>query len=183
MDYSTLMQGWQVFLGLLEWANSHGIWNVAQFLILGSSFIIGLKLIYFPKRRIRNLNFHARVVRNERQKYRLFLYLELRNYTGRTVVLSAPFFRYLDLRPPLEAPGDSPSGEYEIKFPNNSGKDLTEVEYMLRNKESVHTIIPLDASHTDKEVERARRRRIGRLTMICTWLQDRPRVQKLVRRI
>lgn len=184
MDYATLVQRWQQFLAVLQWTNEHGIWSVAQFLILGSSFIIGVKLIYFPKRRIRNLNFHTRIVRNERQRPQLMVYLELRNYTGKTVVLSSPFFRFLDARPPPEAYGDTPSGEYEVKFPGANGKSLTEVEYLLRNKESVHTIIPLDPSLGEKDVERARsRRRIGTLTMICTWIQDRPKIQKLARRI
>lgn len=179
-----LMQKWAQFLAILKWANDHGVWNVAQFVIVAVSFVIGLKLIYFPKRRIRNLNFHARLVRNERQKFQFFLYLELRNYTGRSVVLSSPYFRYMDLRAPEGAHGDTPSGEYEVRFPSNVGRQLTEVEYLLRNKESVHTIIPIDPAHTDKEAQRAHdRRRIGKLTVMCTWLQNRPTVQKLARRI
>ncbi|MDE2092155.1 MAG: hypothetical protein KGJ08_09700 [Gammaproteobacteria bacterium] len=184
MDYSVLKQEWLNILTLLRWANLYGIWGIAQFVILISSFYIGLKLIYFPRRRIRNLNFHALIVRNDRQRDRLSVNLELRNYTGRSVVLSSPFFRYLDLRPPHSAQGDTPSGEYEVKFPGNNGKELIETEYLLRNKESVHTVIQLDPAHTDDDAQRAhKRRRIGTLTVMCTWLQDRPRVQKLARRI
>ncbi|HET7395240.1 MAG TPA: hypothetical protein VFK12_02250 [Gammaproteobacteria bacterium] len=169
---------------LLKWANEHGVWGAVQAIVLVASFVIGLKIIYFPRRRIRNLNFHARLVRSERNKFRLMIYLELRNYTGRTVVLSSPFFRYLDLRAPSEAHGDTPSREYEIRFPSNGGKELTEVEYLLRNKESVHTIIALDPAHTDQEVHRAlNKHRIGTFIVKCIWLQDAPRVQRLSRRI
>jgi hypothetical protein len=185
MDYLQLViQRGGSFFTLLKWANDHGVWAAAQAIILAASFIIGLKIIYFPRRRIRNLNFHARMVRSDRNKFRLMIYLELRNYTGRTVVLSSPFFRYLDLRPPPEAHGDTPSREYEIRFPHNDGKELIEVEYMLRNKESVHTIIALDPTHTDQEVHRAlNKHRIGTFIVKCIWLQDAPRVQKLSRRI
>lgn len=184
MDYAQLLQKSGYFLTLLKWANDHGLWAAAQSIVLIASFVIGLKIIYFPRRRIRNLNFHARLLRSERNKFRLMIYLELRNYTGRSVVLSSPFFRYLDLRPPSEAHGDTPSREYEIRFPGNGGKDLTEVEYLLRNKESVHTMIALDPMHTDQEVQRALgKHRIGTLTVTCIWLQDTPRGQKLARRI
>lgn len=185
MDFiQQLMQRWGGFFDVIKWANDHGVWAAAQALILAASFVIGMKLIYFPRRRIRNLNFHARMVRSDRNKFRLMIYLEIRNYTGRTVVLSSPFFRYIDLRPHSDAHSDTPSREYEIRFPNNSGKELMEVEYMLRNKESVHTMIALDPTHTDQEVHRAlNRHRIGTLTVMCTWLQDAPRVQKLMRRI
>jgi hypothetical protein len=184
MDYVQIMQRWGNFFTLLKWANDHGVWAAAQAIILAASFVIGLRIIYFPRRRIRNLNFHARLVRSERNKFRLMIYLELRNYTGRSVVLSSPFFRYVDLRAPSEAHGDTPSREYEIRFPNFGGKELTEVEYLLRNKEAVHTIIALDPTHTDQEVHRAlNRHRVGILTVNCIWLQDTPRAQKLSRRI
>ncbi|MGH8370306.1 MAG: hypothetical protein ACRESC_04935 [Gammaproteobacteria bacterium] len=185
MDYLQLVADrWSNLFILLKWANDHGVWAAVQAIVLVASFVIGLKIIYFPRRRIRNLNFHARLVRSERNKFRLMIYLELRNYTGRTVVLSSPFFRYLDLRAPSEAHGDTPSREYEIRFPNNGGKELTEVEYLLRNKEAVHTIIALDPTHTDQEVHRAlNKHRIGTFIVKCIWLQDAPRVQKLSRRI
>jgi hypothetical protein len=99
-------------------------------------------------------------------------------------VLSSPFFRYRKLRPPPDAHGDTLSGEYEIKFPSPNGKSLTEVDYLLRNKESVHTIIPIDPEHSEKEVDEMHaKRRIGKLTVMCTWLSDRPKVDKLVRPI
>ena len=185
MDLSSLMDKLKNWLDILRVANDYGVWSVAQFLILAISFFIGLKLIYFPRRRIRNLNFNVSFVRNNRHDYPSYIHLEFRNYTGRSVVLSSPFFRYRKLQPPTDARGDTLSGEYEIKFPGAGGnKSLTEVEYLLRNKESVHTIIPIDPAHPDEEVNAMHaKRRIGTLTVMCTWLQDRPKVDKLVRKI
>jgi len=184
MDYSALVAKFKEFLSFLQMTNEYGIWSIAQFLIIAVSFFIGLKLIYFPRRRIKNLNFNIQFVRNSRHAFPSYIQLEFRNYTGRSVVLSSPFFRYRQLQPPTDARGDTLSGEYEIKFPSAAGKDMTEVEYLLRNKESVHTIIPIDPTHSEEEVNAMhKRRRIGTLTVMCTWLQDRPKVDKLVRKI
>ena len=184
MDYSAFLDKLKQFLAILHWANDYGVWSIAQFVILAVTFVLGLKFFYFPRRRIRNLNFNIRFVRNNRHAYASYLHLEFRNYTGRSVVLSSPFFRYRKLRPPPDAHGDTLSGEYEIKFPGASAKDYTEVEYLLRNKEAVNTLIPIDSVHTDDEVNTMHaKRRIGTLTVMLTWLQDRPKVDKLVRRI
>jgi hypothetical protein len=184
VDLSSFSAKFKEALDILQWTNNYGIWGILQFVILAISFLLGLKFFYFPRRRIKNLNFHTSLVRNSRHAFPLYILLEIRNYTGRSVVLSSPFFRYRKLRPAKDAHGDTLSGEYEIKFPGVSGKELTEVEFLLRNKESVHTIIPLDEEHTDSEVEALHKKtRIGVITMMCTWLAARPKVDKLVRRI
>jgi hypothetical protein len=184
VDLSTILDKFKELLQVLRWTNDYGIWSIAQFLILAVTFILGLKFFYFPRRRVRNLNFNIRFVRNKKHAYPSYLHLEFRNYTGRSVVLSSPFFRYRKLRPPPDAHGDTLSGEYEVKFPGNSGEEYTEVEYLLRNKESVHTVIPIDPAHTDEEVNTMHdKRRIGTLTVMLIWLQDRPKVDKLVRKI
>lgn len=185
MDYSTILDKFKQVMVFLRMTNDYGVWSIAQFVILAISFVLGLKFFYFPRRRIRNLNFNIRFVRNNsRHAYPAYLHLEFRNYTGRSVVLSSPFFRYRRLQPPPDAHGDTLSGEYEIKFPGASGKERTEVEYLLRNKESVDTMIPIDPDHTDEEVNLMHaKRRIGTLTVMLTWLQDRPKVDKLIRKI
>ena len=173
----------QVF-DALRWAHEHGIWELASFLILVGGIFIAVKLAFFPRRRIPYLNFYLRPVRNQHPQFPFLIYLQIRNYTGRTVVLSSPYISYRDLRPPPEAHGDLPSKEYEIKFPDPRNKELAEVEYLLRNKENVETIIPLDPTHTDQEVQTAlRQNRSGFLNLTCTWLQEKPMVEKLRRRI
>jgi hypothetical protein len=120
------------FFDVAHWAHEHGVWEFLQFLGI-SGILVGLRLLVFPRRRIRNLNFHIRLARNQHPQFPLILHLEIRNYTGRTVVLSSPFIRYGQIRPPLQAHGDSPSKEYEIKFPDAINTNLTEVEFLLRN--------------------------------------------------
>ena len=184
MDFSALMDKLKSGMDFLRWSNEYGIWGILQFLLLIVSFVIGMKLFYFPRRRIRNLNFNIRFVRDRRHSFPSHIHLEFRNFTGRTVVLSSPFFRYRKLQPPPDAHGDTLSGEYEIKFPDSQGKEMAEVEYLLRNKESVHTLIPLDPAHGEEEVNEIHTKRsIGTLTVMCTWLQGRPKVDKLVRKI
>ncbi len=78
-------------LSFLQCANDYGLWDALQFLILVVTFIYGLRLIFFPRRRIRNLNFHTQLLRNRHPSFSLAVSLELRNYTGRTVVISSPF--------------------------------------------------------------------------------------------
>lgn len=168
----------------LRWANDHGIWDAAQLIILVVGGALGLKFMLFPRRRVRNFNYFIRVGRGEHPQYPLVLHLQLRNYTGRSVVIVSPFVQYVDLRPPPDAHGDSPSGEYEIKLPDPMNQELSEIEYLLRNKENVSTIIPLDPAQTDQEVQRAIAGKTAcKLTVTCIWLRDKPKVEKLVRPI
>ncbi len=164
----------------LEWAHKHGVWEI---LIIVGGLSIWAKL--FPRRRIRNLNFYMRPARNKHAQFPLIIYLEIRNYTGRTVVLSNPFIRLdRDLRAPPEAHGDSPSGDIEIKFPDQNRQLYSEVEFLLRNKDNVNTIIPLEPTHSHAEVQTAlNRKRLGRLTVTCTWIQETPQVETYRRRL
>ena len=171
------------FIKCLKWANDYGIWDLIQTLIIIATFMFGLKLVLFPKKRIRNLNFFTQMKRGHPQ-YPLIIYIEIRNYTGRTVIISNPFFEYKTLRPDPNARGDLPTSEYEVKFPGPSGLELSEVEVMLRNKEHVQTYVVLDPTHTDSEVQYAlRNRKVGSFRCTCTWLGDKPVTHKLVRSI
>ena len=116
--------------------------------------------------------------------YALKIFIEIRNYTGRSVVISAPYYRYGDLRPDPYARGDSPSGDYEMKFPTTTGLELNEVDYLIRHGENVKTWIPVDPKHTDAEIDEAmKNRKVATLYCRCTWLEEKPRVHKLKRKI
>lgn len=167
-------------LAWMVWAEQHGVWGIVGTLLLPA---LGLTVFFWAKRRVKNLNFFIQRVRDA-SNYPLRVHVEIRNYTGRSVVISAPFVTYRDLRPDPNARGDSLSGEYEIKFPDLQSKVLSEVEYLLRHRESVSTWVPIDPTHTDKEVDDAIEKRVvGKLHCMCTWLQDKPKVHKLVRRM
>jgi len=163
------------------WAEQHGVWGILSTLVLLISALVGFRILFWAKRRVRNLNFFVRRLRDE-SNYPLKVYVEIRNYTGRSVVISLPYFVYAKLRPDPNARGDSPSREYEVKFPDSGNHTLSEVEYLLRHRESVSTWVPIDPTHTDQEVDAAiDNRSVGKLHCKCTWLQDNPTVHKLLR--
>lgn len=171
------------FLDSLKWANDHGLWELAQTVVLGGSAIVGAKLLFFPKTRVRHLNFSTRI-RADDGEFPLRLDLEIRNLTGHTAVVSNAWFEFSKLRPDPRAQGDTPSGEFEVKFPGRDPLHLTEVEYLVRTKESLFTYIPLDPSHSVQEAESMlAAHRVGRITCTVTWLLERPKSHQLRRRL
>lgn len=172
-----------VILKWMKWADQHGLWDMLSTVVLFVSAATGFFLIFWGKRRIRNLNFYVHPVRDS-NNYPLRAYLEIRNYTGKSVVISMPYFVYGRLAPDPNARGDTPLQEFEIKFPGPGNGQLTEVEYLLRHRESVSTWIPINPKHSDDDVKSAiENRQLGKLSCMCTWLQDKPKVHKLVRRL
>ena len=164
----------------LLWLADHDIWGLITTAVLMLTTIGGILYLRYAKRRVRNLNFFISFKRENRPDYPLRIYVEIRNYTGRSVVFTNPFFKFKELRADPQGRGDSSSGEIEVKFPDPNKQYLSEVEYMLRHKENVTTWIPLDPIHSDAEVREAlKRRRAGTLNCICTWLEEKPSIHKL----
>ncbi len=147
------MSGEDIFAWML-WAAQHGVWDMISTIVLVGGAFVGFKVLFWAKRRGRNLNFFISRLRDD-FNYPLKVCVEIRNYTGRNVVISAPYFVYARLRADPNARGDSPFGEFEIKFPDPVSKNLTEVEYLLRHRENVSTWLPIDPAHTDDEVDAA----------------------------
>lgn len=167
----------------LKWANEHGLWSAGQMVVLGASALVAGKIIFFPKRRVRHLNFSTHIGTGGTD-FPLRLELEIRNLTGRTAVVSNAWFEFGKLRPDPRAQGDTPSGEFEVRFPGHHSDALTEVDYLVRNKESLSTFIPIDPNHTLEEARQAlARHAVGRIACTVTWLEERPRSDKLRRRL
>lgn len=167
----------------LTWAKDYDLWGMLSAILLAITIISGWFVLVRAKKKVRNLNFFTSPIRDQ-QNYPLRITVEIRNYTGRSVVISSPYFRYKQLRPDEKARGDTPTGDYEIKFPGLDGQMLEEVEYLLRAKESVSTWIPLDPKHNDQEVREAvEKNNVGYLYCVCTWLDERPKIHKLRRKI
>jgi hypothetical protein len=167
----------------MRWAHEHALWEMISVLLVIFGGALTWVFLFWPKRRVRNLNFFIARARDE-SPHPLKLNVEIRNFTGRNLLISGAYFVHKELRSAPQAHGDSPTKEMEIKFPRPAGDVLIEAEYLLRHKESVATWIPLDPEHTDGEVDAAlAKRRAGKLYCMCTWLQDKPTVHKLVRRI
>lgn len=168
----------------MEWADQHGLWDCISTTLQILAIVAGVIFLAWAKRRVRNLNFFFRPLRRQ-GNYPFVIVIEIRNYTGRTVVISNPYFNYDSLRPDANARGDSASGDYEIKFPRHLGANgLDQVEFMLRHGETVSTWIPLDPQHSDQEVENAMQSQtVGKIKCMCTWLLEKPKSHKLVRKI
>jgi len=179
---STAIESSQIespLFAMMRWAAEHGLWDMLSAIILLISAVAGFAVLFWIKRRVRNLNFFTRRLRDN-SNYPLKVYVEIRNYTGTSVVISSPYFKFGKLRPDPNARGDSFSQEYEIKFPDPSNQMLTEVEYLLRHRENVSTWVPIDPTHTDQEVDDAiKHHTVGTLHCMCTWLQEKPKVHKL----
>lgn len=162
----------------LAWLADHGVWDLLQAAVVTLSAVVGAKLFFFPKTRIRNLNLTTSW--HQGGQFPSRVHLQLRNYTGVTIVISNPFFVYRALRPDPQAHGHSSKAEFEIKFPSLDGAMLSEVEYLLRHKENVSTFASLDPSHSEEEVARAlTTRRVGTLHLTVTWLTQRPHTERL----
>lgn len=174
------------FFQWMRWAAEHSLWPMISTVVLLVTVYKGWRIFVTSTKRVRNLNFFVRMARDPSQSatYPLKVYVEIRNYTGRSVVITSPYFKYGELKPDPNARGDSPEAEYEVKFPNESGDLLSEVEFLLRHQETTATWIPLDSAHTDEEVSAAiKTSKVGELHCTCTWLQDKPNVHRLVRKI
>ena len=117
----------------LKWISEHGIWDMLQTVVLVGSVLIGVKLLFFPRTRVRHLNFSTRIRQGD-PDFPLRVDLEIRNLTGRTAVISNAWFEFGKLRPDARSQGDTPSGEFEVKFPGPDGRTLTEVEYLVRTQ-------------------------------------------------
>lgn len=163
---------------LLE-ANKLGIWSLISCLILFFGSISGIVYIFWAKRNVKHLNFFVNYTRDN-SNYPLKINFEIRNYTGRSVVISYAYFRYNKLRPDEKARGDTLTERYELKFPGDGY--LTEVEYFLRHKEKVNTWMSFDPEHTDEEIKNAiEKRKVGILSCFLTWIEEKPRSHKLKR--
>jgi hypothetical protein len=92
------------------------------------------------------------------------------------------------------AAAHSETGMMEVKFPVldsptvdedcNLTYQLNTMEYLLEHRKHVSSWIPVDPSHTDAEVNSALKNcRAGRLELLCVWLFDKPKVQRLNARL
>ena len=160
-------------LGFLRKANEYGIWELLSTLAL----IVGLKWLFFKRRKIPHFNIHYERARDT-SNYPLKIKIELRNFTGCPCVISFPFVELKTLRADTKARGNSFSKQYEVKFHNGGA---WHIDTFLRHGEYASTWVPLDPMHTDLEVDAALAKgEAGHIEFTCVWLRDRP-IQETVR--
>lgn len=80
------MSAEDIFAWML-WAAQHGVWDIISTSVLVGGAFVALKVLFWAKRRVRNLNFFISRLRDG-SDYPLKVYVEIRNYTGRSVVIS-----------------------------------------------------------------------------------------------
>jgi hypothetical protein len=184
----------------LKYANELGIWDIISTVVVVGSLLIAFKIFFLPKKRVPHLNFFLIPIRDD-SNYPFKILIEIRNYTGEPLLISFPIaVMNGNIRPDPHARGNSSSRELEVKFPAvrsihppepktmmyqvpmfSAGQtplpldvqpsNLTEIECLLRHGETVSTLIPIDPTHTDEEVENAMRNgTVGTLECTCTWL-------------
>ena len=168
---------------LLQRVESLGVWGLVQTLIQLIAALIGVRLVFFPRRRIKQLDFWAEV-RTDHPQFPRAATLRVQNYTGTSIVISHPYFRTSELRAHPSGASNAATDEMQLKFPESSGQYLTEVELLLRNKESTYTLIPFDNTESEDRVRSAvTRRETGTIECNVTWLTRRPRTDRLRVRI
>ena len=167
----------------LAWAASHGLWDILQLSLQLSVVVVGAKLLFWPRRRIRQLDFRAEPREYSPQFPRVAV-LHIQNYTGSSIVLSHPYFRIQTLRRHPTAAEHAATDEVQLKFPDSSGTQFSEVEVLLRNKESTHTLVPF---HPDESLESIRKaigdRELGAVECYVTWLTRKPSTERLRTRL
>ena len=169
---------WGEVLSFMKSANDYGLWDSIATAVLLASFLIGVKLVFFPKKRIPHLNIHFEKVRDT-TNYPLKICVQIRNYTGRSCVIAFPLVELNGLRADPKARANSSTGEYELKF-SWGGSYLTEIEVFLKHRESTDTWIPIDPTHTDEEVDVALSKgKVGRIKCTCLWVLEEPKHDKL----
>ncbi len=168
----------------LVFLNSLGLWEMLNFFLVIAGLVIG-SVYFIRKRRVPMLNiFTSYSKRQGGQNYTSLINIEFRNFTGCSIAICNPYFKYKELRPDPAAHRDSYSGETEVKFVGVNGGGLTEIETFLRHKESTATWIPVDPGHSDEEVRSIlNSKQVGILYFTCVWVTKKPKVRNLAIRI
>jgi len=164
----------------LVFLNNLGLWDMLNFLLVIIGLTVG-SFYFIRKRRVSMLNiftFYSK--RQGGQNYTSLINIEFRNFTGCSIAICNPYFKYKELRPDPATHRDSYSGEAEVKFAGVNGGGLTEVETFLRHKESTATWIPIDPRYSEEEVKSVlNSKRVGILYFTCVWVTKKPKVRNL----
>ena len=104
----------------LAWATTHGLWDISQLILQLLVVAVGVKILFWPRRRIRQLDFRAEPKEYSTQFPRAAV-LHIQNYTGSSIVLSHPYFRIQTLRRHPTAAEHAATDEIQLKFPDATG--------------------------------------------------------------
>ncbi len=149
------------------------IWGIIGILItaIPSVFLIAY---LFPRRRIKNFYIDTkRGVAN--QSYPKVVFARLTNHTNQPLYIISEGFEFgSSVRPSPNGAKDATTGVYEIKFEGRVDNILSEIDTLIRPNQIINTWIPVDPSHSDREIDEALdKREIGVLRLKCLKLTDK----------
>src|SRR3972149_482700 len=167
----------------LETAQKLGIWNLLTFLSILFSSLLAYRYLFYSKRNIQNLNFNKFIFRDN-SNYPLKIIIEIRNYTGKSVVIKDTYFILKKFKPDPKASMDKITGKIEIKFPTPDKTEMNEIDYFIPHNENITTWIPLDPNQSYEEIEKTLKNSyIGKFYGSYIWISDNPKFQKLERNV
>jgi len=164
-------------------AQTHGLWDFLTFCSVVFGAFMGYRYFFYSKSNIKNLNIKKWLSEEkEDNTYPLKIRIEIRNYTGQSVVIFDSFFILKKFKPDPKASMDEQTGRIETRYPSKYGQ--IEVDYLIRHKESVETWIPLEPNQNIDEIKKTLKESfIGRFYFSCNWVGIKPKLQKLERKI
>ncbi len=169
-----------IIISNLKFLNEIGLWEILSCLFVLFGAITAWWYFFFRKRYIHRLNVHTNKSRREGINYTSLINIEFRNFTGKSVVICNPYFKYKDLKRDRAGHRDSYSDRTEVKFLGMESKSLTEVDIFLRHKDRTETWVPVDPSHADEEIQLALdKKRVGVLYFDCIWIEERPQIDRV----
>jgi hypothetical protein len=181
------MNGFESFL--ID-AAKYGIWDIISVLVLFFSFLIAIRFLFFPFYKVRNLNFYVTHNRDQ-SNYPSKLFIEIRNFTNKNLVLSNTYFKSKKLIPHPNARGDTALKRFELKFDPN----YTSPDCLIIHGNTCLTWFPIDPNQPDEEIQailhptkigffifKCTPRRAGNFDCKCTFLTKKPRTVRLIRR-
>jgi hypothetical protein len=172
-----------VFYDFLVKANNAGFWSAISAIAAVSGVIIAKN--YLKTRSFtRGLNFFINHSR-ENGDFPNRIKIEIRNYSGKTVVLTNPYFKFGKfIEPDESASCDSYTKEYEIKFSKPSSETFDDVDILLRHKEKTETWIPIEPSENDEKIKNTlESHSVGILYCYAIWLGERPKAIRIRKKV
>lgn len=164
----------------LKFLNNIGLWEMLSCLSLVVGLIGTTWYVFIKKKGIHRLNIHVNKSRRSGTNYTSLINIEFRNFTGKSVVICNPYFKYKGLNRDPAGHQDAYSDRTEVKFSGSPGNGLTKIDIFLRHGENASTWVPIDPKHSDEEIQAALdKKRVGRLYFECVWIEDKPKIDKI----
>jgi hypothetical protein len=160
-------------MSFLKFMAEWGLWDILG--LLGAIIPTLAVVVYlFPRRAMRNFYIDSKR-ESANVPYSKVIRIEMRNHTNEPLyVVSEGFVFGSVIRASPEAAKHAVKQVYEIKFQGGEPDSLTEIDALLRPRETASTWVPVDPSQDDEDIDAAiRNRAVGTLRLKCQRLSGR----------